>query len=143
MLGYTVSYDSAHREGQLAHAGAWYALDPQIRFKLQHFDDYVTLVGSPNVQALGIWPKGWVFRGNTSRIRELQKAGALIAAEIDRLLVLDRLAHPPVQGAELDEWLCEVCSADAASGGQCERCGVHYCADHLSAADHDCEEAKG
>lgn len=73
VLGYDRAHDAAHDSEALSGAGAWYALDPRTRARL-------------DVLGLGIWPEGWVFRGNTSRIRELQKAGALIAAEIDRLI---------------------------------------------------------
>lgn len=83
-LGYDVSHDVDHENDELANAGAWYALEPRTRSRLDHMNN-------PRFDGMRpgqIWPEGWVFRGNTSRIRELQKAGALIAAEIDRRIAL-------------------------------------------------------
>jgi hypothetical protein len=78
VLGHDLSHDQGHFPDELAHAGAWYALSPRRRSELEHVLPKQPLVGD-------IWPRDWVFRGNTARIRELVKAGALIAAEIDRL----------------------------------------------------------
>lgn len=70
--GYTPERDAGHTRGYLARAAAVYAIrsvwpdDP-----LQHAQAY--------------WPFGWTFKP-ASRVRMLTKAGALIAAEIDRLI---------------------------------------------------------
>lgn len=77
--GYTPEHDAEHSRGELARAAVAYAIpnrsaDEAVRF----------------------WPAGWPKtpvvnhnvhnpRGREKRIRELAKAGALIAAEIDRL----------------------------------------------------------
>ena len=87
VLGYNADHDRGHKGDELAEAGAWYALEPRRRSAMttmafRAFEEQYDL--EP------IWPPHWVFRGNTSRIRELQKAGALIAAEIDRLLGVSR-----------------------------------------------------
>ena len=81
LLGYGAEHDQGHEDDALAKAGAWYALDAKTRAQIQLQND--PRFDAPN---LDIWPDGVRFRGNPSRIRELQKAGALIAAEIDRLL---------------------------------------------------------
>lgn len=67
--GWTPEHDDEHGEGYLALAAAVYALPPDSR------DD----------DLMGLWPwdRSWWKPGD--RIRELVKAGALIAAEIDRL----------------------------------------------------------
>lgn len=82
-LGYTPEHDAMHDDGALADAAAWYALTPKLRAgvseRTQHTQT-VVLIGDL------ICPAGFILRGNTDRIRELQKAGALIAAELDRLL---------------------------------------------------------
>jgi len=72
--GWTPEHDDCfHRKGELAQAGAVYALPPKYRFYAQ------------------AWP--WDLRYYKpvpqDRIRELVKAGALIAAEIDRLQRLE------------------------------------------------------
>lgn len=67
--GYDASHDDAHECAELAQAAAAYAYphDPPTRRLL--------------------WPFGDGFRehGREERVRELAKAGALCAAEIDRL----------------------------------------------------------
>jgi hypothetical protein len=67
--GWTVGHDAEHRHGELAQAGAVYALG--------HFSE-----------RYWPWDLQWWKPTPDNRIRELEKAGALIAAEIDRLLAL-------------------------------------------------------
>lgn len=74
--GWTPEHDDTHRDGEMAVAGACYALNtmndcdgPQTRF-----------VGAE----LWPWLDDW-WKPSGDRIRDLEKAGALIAAEIDRL----------------------------------------------------------
>ena len=73
--GWTPEHDDEHREGELARAAACYALPPKA----------YEIEGLPPA----IWPRGWDRKwwkpSPDNRIRELEKAGALIAAEIDRL----------------------------------------------------------
>lgn len=65
--GYTAEHDREHGDSELARAGAVYALDA------------VGYSADP-----GTWPWGWQLKRDTP-LRMLVKAGALIAAEIDRL----------------------------------------------------------
>lgn len=81
VLGYSVRHDQEHVEEELARAAAVYALPPIFRTHLER-----------ECRVWYPWPGDWDFRGNTNRIRELQKAGALIAAEIDRLIAIDFIA---------------------------------------------------
>jgi hypothetical protein len=71
--GYTPEHDSEHGQFELARAGMIYA---------GHAVGYLP-VGS----FTWVWPNGWEFKPSTT-LRELVMAGALIAAEIDRLLAL-------------------------------------------------------
>lgn len=64
--GWTAEHDDVHVEGELARAAAAYLME------------------SP-----GLWPWAFVDFKPTDRIRDLTKAGALIAAEIDRLQRLE------------------------------------------------------
>ena len=86
--GATSEHDVAHRDGQLARAAARYALPPAVRD--------VTILST--TVGRFVWPgtgyARWEFHPG-ERLRELEKAGALIAAEIDRLL-----ADEPVQSEE-------------------------------------------
>lgn len=70
--GWTAEHDDEHYGGDLAHAAAHYALTPSHRY----------LVDWPWPEP----PKGHDAFYGPERIRDLVKAGALIAAEIDRLI---------------------------------------------------------
>jgi hypothetical protein len=74
--GWTFEHDDSHRAGELAAAAVCYALPHFIRTENL-------------VNALWPWNKQWwkpaIQPLKDTRIRELAKAGALIAAEIDRL----------------------------------------------------------
>ena len=83
---WSAAHDDKHRQGELARAAACYALTPIIR-------EQMLLKRS---LASHLWPFEWrnwkpltphstADVRRQARIRELEKAGALIAAEIDRL----------------------------------------------------------
>ena len=73
---YDVYHDDTYTGDELALAAATYAIPARVRFTSQD--------GS-NMPRLWPWPDG--FKATPAdRIRELAKAGALIAAEIDRIL---------------------------------------------------------
>lgn len=90
--GWTAEHDDTHRNGALAHAACAYALPHATA---------VTFRGGNDADldfCLTVWPRHfwpWEKDGfkrsmigptpHEDRIRELTKAGALIAAEIDRL----------------------------------------------------------
>ena len=73
--GWTAEHDDEHIHGELAQAAACYA------------DPYRKMDGKPNIS---LWPENWDIKWwkpcPDNRIKELAKAGALISAEIDRLL---------------------------------------------------------
>lgn len=76
--GYTAEHDAQHKNGELACAAACYAdyASHQMQGKQAHF------CGVPPI----LWP--WAkesWNPSYNPMRNLQKAGALIAAEIDRL----------------------------------------------------------
>lgn len=62
--------------GELALAAVCYALPPEHRKNTRY--------------RLWPWHRDWWKPNQNNRIRELEKAGALIAAEIDRLTVLSQ-----------------------------------------------------
>lgn len=68
--------DDDWEDGELGQAGAVYALPPETRD--------LDVLGTSLARILWPWP-GWYKPCPDDRIRELTKAGALIAAEIDRL----------------------------------------------------------
>ena len=73
--GYTKAHDQEHDDGELGRAAAVYAVPEGLaRQQLR----------------LLVWPHGWEYKPARDadvehRIRELAKAGAMIASEIDRL----------------------------------------------------------
>lgn len=78
--GWTLEHDDKHHSGELADAAACYAVGCHV-FIYTHDGEG---------QGMGydaVWPWGmnWWKPSENDRIRELTKAGALIAAEIDRL----------------------------------------------------------
>lgn len=70
---YSLAHDDEHDAGEIARAAAVYAMPPEFR---QRNQDLVAVLTPPH----------WYLKLNKGdRVRELVKAGALIAAEIDRL----------------------------------------------------------
>lgn len=83
--GYTPRHDSHHHQGELARAAACYAMPRGFR---RLAVDGVTPLGWP-------WSRhSWKPTNTTenqtaeARLRELEKAGALILAEMERLIAL-------------------------------------------------------
>ncbi len=74
--------DERHVRGDLAEAAATYAIPPELREALVAVGKSSNL---PLWKALWPWGHQWWKPKPNDRIRELVKAGALIAAEIDRL----------------------------------------------------------
>lgn len=73
--GWTPEHDDAHGDDELAHAAATYALPAYARtYRAPH-----------RAPMEWPWEDKWFKPSPFDRIRELVKAGALIAAEIDRL----------------------------------------------------------
>ena len=78
--GWTAEHDSQHSNGQLVLAAMCYACPypkdksgPTVFFK------------SKTCPVMWPWDSNWWKPSRNDRVRELVKAGALIAAEIDRL----------------------------------------------------------
>ena len=77
--GWTSEHDAEHINGELANAAASYAMTDYMRERLQRLAN--TEGCPPTFQ----WSLEWWKPCPDDRIKELVKAGALIAAEIDRL----------------------------------------------------------
>jgi hypothetical protein len=82
---FTVEHDNQRVKGELADAAVCYALSKKDR------DLDVMVCDGVQYLVNRLWPFYWVqFKPSPeNRIRELEKAGALIAAEIDRLQRLE------------------------------------------------------
>jgi hypothetical protein len=97
--GWTADHDDEHKDGELAIAAACYAAPYSIKADVcrlipcscreaccEHFGGTIEKRGWQDPWP---WSEGWDKRGKHSRIKSLAVAGALIAAEIDRLLRVD------------------------------------------------------
>ena len=80
--GWSAEHDSDHWRGELADAAACYTLGKSAMEK--YFNDGI---GGEIKLTINLWPweKKWWKPTRKDRIKELTKAGALIAAEIDRI----------------------------------------------------------
>lgn len=79
--GWTQDHDKSHGDESIAYAAACYAIPKNGR------NIYAGQGGLSNViRVLWPWNITWWKPTPENRIRELQKAGALIAAEIDRIM---------------------------------------------------------
>ncbi len=90
-LGFTPDHDAQHDEADLAFAAICYASPtPVYLLRVQDQPAHEGHGSGGSVQWVEPWPLGWnrPERATTpdERIDELIKAGALIAAELDRLL---------------------------------------------------------
>ena len=92
--GWTPDHDAQHTNGELADAAATYAMTLRNRLNLM----ILAQEKNPNLKQLPTWPfdKKWWKPSEKDRIRELIKAGALIAAEIDRLIAEKHKANEKV-----------------------------------------------
>lgn len=84
--GWTPEHDAQHIVGELAFAACYYAL-PSMPYRslCEHTGENCTTLPDDMFRATE-WDWKWAKRNKMSRLRRLQVAGALIAAEIDRVL---------------------------------------------------------
>lgn len=108
--GWTAEHDVEHGQGELARVAACYALRPFCPITIR-----------------SMWPDSWAYEWwkptPKNRIRELEKSGALIAAEIDRLQIVEG------QKQKACKW-CRFEKGSRPDGSPCFRCvrdnPVHY-----------------
>lgn len=90
--GWTAAHDAQHTDGSLAHAAICYLAngnnDTRISCAVQVQDKLLTLRAIPSWPAS--WAQTWDRRGSIGYRRSLVVAGALTAAEIDRVARQDR-----------------------------------------------------
>lgn len=86
--GFDATHDKQHNNQELALAACYYAMPYDVTYPLgfcsiPDFKAGVTI--SPLLFFPSTWASAWKKRQNKSRIQQLVVAGALIAAEIDRI----------------------------------------------------------
>lgn len=109
--GWTPEHDDQHTNGELRDAGIAYAIACDFRV-------------ADSARCYWPWENAW-WKPSEDHIRNLVKAGALIAAEIDRL---QRLAPKPIHfhiNEKLDElksgqWWLWSCTANMSDGTERE-----------------------
>jgi hypothetical protein len=86
--GWTYQHDDGHRRGELADAAACYAMAASVAAHGVTMRDHygVRPGGVLNAPSAWLWPfEQAAWKPSDDPVRNLVKAGALIAAEIDRL----------------------------------------------------------
>lgn len=97
--GWTPEHDDEHGDGELAKAAACYA-DPKRPMRRVHHQPPRDPAYSFKIPAAWPWDAEWWKPTPDDRVRELTKAGALIAAEIDRLMRAAGLAESGLEQGE-------------------------------------------
>ncbi|MDP9564354.1 UNVERIFIED_ORG: hypothetical protein J2740_005571 [Rhizobium nepotum] len=98
--GWTAHHDDAHGDGSIALAAACYAMFAAVSDNARGSTQLPGSLTNDGKEIegwaafLSIWPWERRFWKPTTRVRDLEKAGALIAAELDRLI---RAAAPAKQ----------------------------------------------
>lgn len=82
-LGFDYTNDAFYANEELARAGAWYSLPTFDRIKFESLQ----IKNQDKKSVVNIWPwdRHYYKPSPEDRIKELAKAGALIAAQIDYL----------------------------------------------------------
>jgi len=99
--GWSEDHDATHIEGQLAYAAASYALYHGLKTTFPP-ESFVKLRLEDQATKEWPWDAEW-WKPSSDSVQNLVKAGALIAAEIDRISRMNVKAHAPLPaGAHVD-----------------------------------------
>lgn len=124
--GWTQEHDAIHGDQSIAYAAACYAIPKDGR------NIYAGQGGLSNViRVLWPWDINWWKPTPENRIRELQKAGALIAAEIDRIQSKQKM----IKAFELEDTtdnLCNYCGSNFPDCTARIRFGNHHSGDNIA-----------
>lgn len=86
-LGWTAEHDAQHQDSQLAWAACYYTMPCMIARRCSN--DAPCPITPDEMFAETGWSPKYANRGEKNRVERLTIAGALIAAEIDRLLAAE------------------------------------------------------
>jgi len=107
--GLTPEHDDEHTDGAMAQAGGCYALAYALEAQGH---------GKDSVPTPWPWDATWWKPSPADPVRQLVKAGALIAAEIDRLRRAATPAHDQPEGDDEPDEPCPECFS-AGCNGEC------------------------
>lgn len=141
--GWSNAHDDEHASGEMAMAAACYATPIPIRAEMNAPCKYCNSIEEcDHVFRPREWRDPWPFdakwdkRGKHGRIRQLVIAGALVAAEIDRLQRKDGV-QPPADTREPHDVFCDLlrrgvcdCKPHTDSTTLCELCRLGICSIH-------------
>lgn len=82
--GWTHEHDASHTRGELVAAASCYAVGENLPIYRGTLGGHPQFDNEPRIQMLWPWGKKW-WKPSRNRIKDLARAGALIAAEIDRV----------------------------------------------------------
>lgn len=155
--GWTASHDDGHTKAELTVASNQYASFAAVQVRSEGKalpPEWFVPINWP-------WPRGW-WKPSEDPIRNLVKAGALIAAEIDRLLreeLNDRLIREDgsdddfikAHGEIMEEMLAEMERPDSKNTGSseaeknsCRRChGMGWVPSNTDADTDPCPDCDG
>lgn len=87
--GYSAEHDDGHNGGELVTAGLGYTVTARAQIvsniRRKGPEGAADLWATPPCFIPEGWPEGWEFKASPDPMRNLQKGGALIAGELDRL----------------------------------------------------------
>ncbi|MEI6752373.1 MAG: hypothetical protein WCK78_04325 [Paludibacter sp.] len=120
--GWTSTHDNQHVNNELAIVASLYALPN----------------GQREITVRSRWPETWDYEWwkptPENRVKELQKAGALIAAEIDRI----QSQQKTIKSFELEDTtdnLCNYCGMNIPDCAARIRFGNHHTGDNIAGCD--------
>ena len=90
--GWTPGHDDEHTDGAMAQAAAAYAYATTLPERIRRYVTGIYSIENDGILST-IWPKGWKWKPKDPR-RDLIRAAALVAAELERL---DRQAASATQ----------------------------------------------
>jgi len=127
--GWTKEHDAIHEDESMSYSAACYAIPQNGR------NIYAGQGGISNIiRVLWPWEIKWWKPTPNDRIRELQKAGALIAAEIDRI----QSKQKTIKAFELEDKTDNICNYCNTSFPDCFarlRFGNHHTGDNIIGCD--------
>jgi hypothetical protein len=82
--GWSTEHDATHTKGELAMAASCYANHAALQAIMPNPADFIDYKNADNLPHMWPWEADW-WKPSVDPIKNLRKAGALVAAEMDRV----------------------------------------------------------